>query len=226
MHGSTPLTVEVVTDAGSGARLVLNHPRVLVVGFSARESAEVERHIAELRREGIDAPDTFPAFYSLPPEILAGDGGTFSVGGLRTSGEVEPVLLVHQGTWYVTVGSDHTDREVERRSIPAAKAAAPKVVARSAWPWADVADHWDTLRLTAWRSTGELYQDGPVALLRAPTSYDIEGWCSGGEDLVVFLGTIPTLGGLAYDRRFRACLTDPVAGRSITLDYCIQPVAG
>jgi len=223
MHGSRTLRLEVVTASGPGPLLALDRPRVVVVGFSARESAEVERHIAELRQEGIDAPETVPAFYSLPPEILATDGETLSVHGSRTSGEVEPVLLIHNGIWYVTVGSDHTDREVERRSIPAAKAAAPKVVARTAWPWSEVADHWDALRLTAWRAAGELYQDGPVALLRAPTSYDLDSWRPAGEDLVWFLGTIPTRGGLAYDRHFRGRLTDPVRRRAIDLDYHIRP---
>jgi hypothetical protein len=54
------------------------------------------------------------------------------------------------GEVFVGVGSDHTDRALERLSIPAAKQACPKVAGTAVWRLDEVEDHWDRLELRAW----------------------------------------------------------------------------
>ena len=81
------------------------------------------------------------------------------VQGPQTSGEVEFVAAVHQGDVFVSVGSDHNDRSLEELSTSMlgkvwdtakSKQMVPAVVAREAWPYADVQAHWDDIVLKSY----------------------------------------------------------------------------
>jgi hypothetical protein len=62
-----------------------------------------------LRALGVATPERTPAFYRVDPGLLT-TATRIGVEGTFTSGEVEPVLIVHQGRLLLSVGSDHTDR--------------------------------------------------------------------------------------------------------------------
>jgi hypothetical protein len=68
----------------------------------------------------------------------------------KTSGEVEIVTYVDvDGELYVSVGSDHTDRELESIDIPWSKQVCPSIVAPRFWRWRDVAEVWDETEIAS-----------------------------------------------------------------------------
>lgn len=182
----------------NGARVELDAPRVAIVGYSGRDELEVERHIAELERIGVPRPDRVPFVMELPDGMVVQDD-RLVVASPTTSGEVEPVLIFADGTAYLSVGSDHTDRELERTSMEAAKGACPKPLARECWPLDEVRDRWDDIVLrSSVRVDGEWrpYQDGTLAALR-PLEW-FEDQRVDGQPLVLFCGTVSVLGEVDY----------------------------
>ncbi len=80
--------------------------------------------------------------------------GVIEVQGPQTSGEVEVVAIMDRGDVLISVGSDHVDRTIEIMWTDAlgkvydsakSKQLAPAVVAKEAWRYEDVKDHWDQL---------------------------------------------------------------------------------
>ncbi|MEX1141085.1 MAG: DUF2848 family protein [Thermoleophilaceae bacterium] len=208
-----------------GGLLSFDAQAVVVAGFTGRDRADVRRHVEELAAEGVAPPPTVPAFYVLPPSALTRAGVLWAVRP-RTSGEAEIALLVDGDDMYVTLASDHTDRGVEAVDIALSKEVCPKPIARVAWPYADVADRWDSLRLRSWvLEAGErrLYQDGyakallpPGELLRRmPLPPDVRRF-------VVLTGTVPALGGIRPGDGFWAELGDGEGERTIELDYAVR----
>ncbi|NIQ18355.1 MAG: DUF2848 domain-containing protein, partial [Candidatus Aenigmarchaeota archaeon] len=77
-------------------------------------------HIEELRREGIPPPPSVPMLFPVLSHNIT-TAGQIQVVGSRTSGEAEFVLLLDGENIFVGVGSDHTDRDLERHSIMKSK---------------------------------------------------------------------------------------------------------
>ncbi len=207
--------------------LVLAPRRLLIAGYTGRDQAAVARHIEELRQHGIPAPPRTPLVYELPPDRLT-TAEAVTVASETTSGEAEVVLVVAGNELFIGVGSDHTDRDLERTSIERAKAVCPKPLARQLWRWSDVHDHWDACLLRSW-SDGTLYQEGSVAGLLAPDAILAVVREQAGDvaDSVVYCGTLPLLGSiLRYDRHFEAVLTDPVTGRALRCAYTVALASG
>lgn len=219
--------------ADSVPDLVVEDPQLVVAGFTGRDPGTVAAHIAELQSEGIECPPAVPVFYQLPNWILRiGDGRrTTQVAAGTSSGEVEPVLIVMpDGSRYVTVGSDQTDRDFERRSIHLSKLVCPKFLAPYAWRFEDVSDRWDELRLRSYvGESRELYQEGALADLLRP--HDIIDRCrallhpSADRPLMLFLGTVPLRGsGFSFDQRFEGELYDEERGRALTCAYRLETI--
>ena len=129
---------------------------------------------------------------------------------------------------WVTVASDHTDRKVESYGVAVAKQLCPKIIARTAWRFEEVEPHWDRLVLRSFIEEGGrkvLYQEGPLAQLRAPRDL-IAGWRDGDTKLpshaALFCGTLPMLGAIRPSPRFAMELDDPVLGRRISHAYQVQ----
>ncbi|MQA82132.1 MAG: DUF2848 domain-containing protein [Streptosporangiales bacterium] len=196
-----------LTISGSDDALAVRAERLVIAGYTARDDASVREHIDELARIGVPPPPTVPMFYHLDPGLLTTDE-VVDVAGDLTSGEVEPVLVRAGGRWYLGVGSDHTDRDLEREDIGTAKAACPKPLGDVVVPLPDdlAAGAYDT----AWDRAharcevdDTLYQDGPVAVLRQPSDLlprlsaelTARGEDPEAGDLVVFTGTLPLVGG-------------------------------
>ncbi|GAA4657974.1 DUF2848 family protein [Streptomyces youssoufiensis] len=184
--------------AGADLTLDLSPRRLVVAGYTARDEAAVAAHIAELAAIGVPPPPSVPAFYELDPVLLTTDP-VIKVAGETTSGEVEPVLIRHRGLYYLAVGSDHTDRALERADIAASKAACPKPISAQAIALGTdpCAADWERLTV-ACQVDDAPYQRGPAALLRHPA--ELLGRMSAGgapadADLVLFCGTLPLLAG-------------------------------
>jgi len=227
-------SLDLNVEGLDGARrpVSLRDPVVVVAGFTARDAADAERHIDELAAIGVPRPPTIPVFYPVSNQLLAVPGGPIQVHGTQTSGEVEPVLVEIPGSGpLVTVGSDVTDRDLERRSIGLAKQICPKVVADVAWEFDEVAPIWDELRIESHVDDGQtLYQGERVALIRDPLEL-LQGAREvvGQEDrpIVVFLGTVPLrTPDFSFGERFLATLIDDRNGRRLECSYEVEAVDG
>src|SRR5690606_17670288 len=115
---------------------------------AGRDQAKVPEHIDELAELGVPKPDEVPTLYPVSVSTL-NQKGAMEVLGKETSGEAEIVLLFGgtEDELYITTGSDHTDRDLETVGINISKQVCDKPVARKAWSWAKVRDHWDQLKL-------------------------------------------------------------------------------
>ncbi len=209
-----------------GSTDVLEVPvrRIVVVGFSGRDPASVEAHMRELAELGARLPERVPIVLELDPSLLAFDS-QIDVRGSFTSGEVEPVVVRHGGKRWLTVGSDHTDRDLERVSIGAAKAAAQKVVASDVLDL-DSVEELDAVQLES-HADGEPdpYQAGRLGDLLPIDAVEAAAAESGvtlGDGDVVFCGSIPVRGPIRASERFTVELRDPASGRKVSMDYKVR----
>ncbi|MPV35504.1 DUF2848 family protein [Georgenia subflava] len=196
--------------------------RVVVAGYTGRDEAQVRHHIEELARIGVAPPANVPEFYPMPDGALT-FGTDVDVDGDRTSGEVEPVLVRLGGKLHLALGSDHTDRAREAaEGVAVSKACCPKPLARYALACdaAELDAVWDGIELSG-LIDGDPYQEGVAAALRPLTQIlaaldDRDG--TAGEDLVLYGGTVPLIGGdFRYGDAWNFSLT--VAEHRLTLDY-------
>src|SRR5437870_6031579 len=105
----TTLTFET---GDRGAELSVAADALIIAGWTGRDPAAMEAHIAELEKLGIARPKSTPIFYRGAASLLS-QSDTIEVVGNHSSGEVEPVVVsTPEGLW-LSVGSDHTDRKVE-----------------------------------------------------------------------------------------------------------------
>jgi hypothetical protein len=202
--------------------------RMVNAGYVGRDVKAVKAHIEELSREGVPAPPSVPmVFPVLSHNITTAD--RIEVIGGRTSGEAEFVLLLDGKDVLVGVGSDHTDREIERESIVMSKQVCQNVLSSQIWRYEDVEKGWDDLIIQGWVKPFEtedwvLYQKAPLGtIISAPDLIRLvkpaikDGQSDG---LVIFSGTVPILTGeMIFGSSFRAELVDARAGRSLTCEY-------
>ncbi|MGH2949271.1 MAG: DUF2848 family protein [Solirubrobacteraceae bacterium] len=214
-------------DATTGAVVPFSPAEVVLAGYTGRDQAAVQRHIDELAAHGVPVPARVPAYYSITPGLVVA-AGAIDVLGPETSGEVEYLLLHSDGELYVGLGSDHTDRGLERTSVTYAKQLCPKVVCPRLWRYADVAEHWDRLVLRSFAGAERrLYQEGPVTAMLDPDDILARVWRRTGRGLdgvLVFSGTLALAGELDYADRFAAELGDETTGAKLTLDYTVNVV--
>jgi 4-hydroxyphenylacetate 3-monooxygenase len=193
------------------------------LGSATRDPAVAVHHQEEVAREGVrialhvPAPRIYPIdTYALTTEDEIG------VQGPRTSGEVEIVLVVSDRL-YVGVGSDHSERDLERASIVWSKQANPNILAPTLWDFGEIAGHWDDCVLRS-SVDGRRYQDVGVSAFLSPNDVlrilqeRVPGLPK--RDFVVFCGTI-----VALDKEFGSGkvwqfeMEDPVLGRKISHSY-------
>jgi hypothetical protein len=190
------LRLRLTTD--DGAEVVIAPTHLVVAGYTGRDQDAVRHHIEELAAIGVPEPETIPAFYPLDVSLLTVDR-QIDVVGSATSGEAEPVLIRANGTYYLTVGSDHTDRELEVTGIQLSKAACPKPIASTIIELGSPPSlvDWDAIFVRSWVD-GELYQEGTLASM-LPITEVLAKWDqianSADGAMVVFGGTRPLLDG-------------------------------
>ena len=181
-------------DAEDGREIAIRPERLFLAGYTGRDRDSVLRHIEELAAEGIPPPGRVPDVYPGVADAVQ-VGGELPAGRGWSSGEVEYVLLVTDYGTFVGVGSDHTDRELERTSVVTSKQAFPKIIGQRVWPLDSIASEWDDCMLRSWLTmAGErhLYQDGSLGSLIAP--HDLPGLLSPSDlraGTVIFSGTVP-----------------------------------
>ena len=220
----TPLSF----DLQPGQTLALAASRLVIAGWTGRDAAAIEHHIEELAALGVPRPSTVPLYYRGAASLLT-QSADIQVLGDASSGEVEPVLLRAQGQWWLTIGSDHTDRAVEAYAVDVSKQMCAKPLARQAWRWDEVQARADRLQMQSQIEEGGrwvLYQQGlldrirPLHSLVAGLPADVPV----ADGLVLFCGTFGALPdaqgrGVRPATRMRLQLDDPDTGRQIVHEY-------
>ncbi|MGA7510602.1 MAG: DUF2848 domain-containing protein [Erwinia billingiae] len=216
--------------------VVDNHPKkdqstltvdintLVIAGWAGRDPEAIAHHISELEALGVPRPSAVPLFYRVAANQLT-QSHSVEVIGTASSGEAEVFIFSHQGEVFVSLASDHTDRELESHSVALSKQLCVKPVATQAWRMSEVAGHWDQLILRAWiKEDGEfrLYQEGTLVSLRKPD--DLLGrYLTDGEvppeGLGMTCGTVAAIGGIRPATEFRMELVDEQSGRRICHDY-------
>jgi uncharacterized damage-inducible protein DinB len=206
-------------DAGAVRHLVL-------AGWAGRDQAAVEAHIRELEALGTPRPTRTPVFYRVAPSLLT-TSNAIEVVGTETSGEVEFVLVKSDDGLWVGLGSDHTDRGLERSSVALSKQLCAKVVAPALWRFDDVAPHWDRIVLRSWTHRDgirKLYQDGTFASI-LPVDRLLSMYAAFAGALepgsAMFGGTIATIDAIAPADVFEIEMEDPVLERRLHHRYRI-----
>ena len=202
--------------------------RLVVAGWTGRDTEAIEHHIEELARIGVPRPSAVPLYYRLSSSLLT-QADSLEMLGTSSSGEAEPVFVRQGGRWWLTVGSDHTDRGVEAYSVVVSKQMCAKPVARAAWAWDEVAARADELVLRSEILEGGAwvtYQEGVLAGIR-PLQSLIDGLPADVavvDGLVLFCGTLSAIADAAGQairpaEGMRVELVDPAASRRISHRY-------
>jgi len=201
--------------------------KLVIAGWTGRDSARVEAHVRELEAEGIPRPPRTPMFYEISPSLLT-IAPHITVAGPATSGEVECLLVSRDDGLWVGLASDHTDRALERTSVAKSKQVCQKPAARALWRFSDVAPHWDQLELRSCidlNGTRTPYQSGTAAAMLPPQILVKDLLSRGGAfetGSVMFCGTLATLDSIRPSPRFEMELHDPVLGRTIRHEYRVH----
>jgi hypothetical protein len=212
---------------GSSRRIEIT--QLVIAGWTGRDKASVEKHIAELAAIGVKRPRAVPMFYRVAASLLT-TAREVEVVGESSSGEVEFVLVSTPDALHVGVGSDHTDRIVEAYGVTVSKQLCPKPLGSELWPFADLDAHWDRLVLRSHVTRGgrrALYQEGEVSRMLAPR--DLLERFSGSAFLApgtaMFCGTLAVRGEIGGGERFEIELHDPVRNRSLRHEYAVRALA-
>ncbi len=208
----------------AGAPLAADIDTLIVAGWTGRDTAAVEAHIAELAALGVKRPATVPCFYRLGANLLT-QAPAIEVAGRHSSGEAEVVLLSLASGLYVGVGSDHTDRKVEVYGVTVSKQMCPKPLGRELWAFRDLEPHWDALMLRSWVTRDgrrELYQEGRLDNMLGAKDL-MNRYLGRPGNLPVgtamFCGTLTVIGTLGGGDHFDVELEDPMLGRTLRHGY-------
>lgn len=200
--------------------------KLIIAGWTGRDVAALERHIAELAAIGVERPKTTPIFYRVSASLLT-TNDAIEVLGDHSSGEVECVVYSFNDGLWIGVGSDHTDRKAEAFGVSLSKQMCAKPVSRELWRFAEVAPHWDRLMLRSYVGVAgkrRLYQEGSAAAMR-PVPELIKLY--GGDvalrnGTAMFCGTLAVHGAITPAENFAMELDDPVLRRKITHSYRVH----
>ena len=211
--------------------LAFTYNRMVNAGYVGKNQEEARRHIEELAAKGIPGPKSIPVLYPVICNALILDS-EIEVYENETCGEVEYVLcIVTEDEIYVGLGSDHTDRHLEKTDIPRSKQICPNLMSRTVWPLKEVENHWDDLLMSAnVVNQGEetLYQQGRLGLLLNPAELMsfVKSKIPGPlENIIIFSGTMGMLNGeFIFGEKFSPQLIDEKLNRRLEFSYNIKPL--
>jgi hypothetical protein len=224
----------VVHESATDRPVEIDLKRCYNLGFTMRDPVKMQAHLEECYKLGIKELicDRPPLVMPISPWAVLTDDH-IDVQRPRTSGEVEIVTIADRdGTIYVGVGSDHTDRSLEGIDIPWGKQVAPNIVAPELWLWDDVKDHWDDISIECTvidHGTEALYQQAMVSEFWTPAEM-----VQGARDSVVpvdgafilFSGTVVSIGEtLRFAESWSISMIDPVLDRRIDHTYTVTVLA-
>lgn len=201
--------------------------KLIVVGFAGKDIKKTMEHIHELEAEGIKCPKTVPVVYQCSKALLT-TAGNIDVIADKTSGEVEYLILVRDGKYYIGLGSDHTDRALEAVSIHKSKQVCLKPYAEDFWRYDEIKDHFDEIKLVSTQVIDgrEIeYQSGttsdllPLDRIIAEVEKEIST-----DNCLIFTGTVPLKNGFKFGSQFSCKLIDEKLARELALSYTISVI--
>jgi hypothetical protein len=220
--------IQLVVESANGKQdLPFTVRRLVCAGWVGRDREALRAHMDELADHGVPRPTRTPIYMNFSPYLITTSDQIDVITG-ESSGEVEFVLLEKEDRVYVGVGSDHTDRELERHSIPGAKQMYAKVMAPTVWPYEEVRNHWDRIIIRSWTTrsgTRKLYQeDSLAAILTVEKLLESLPKDDGlpTDEIILFSGTVATKSGLEFGESFELEMEDPVLTRTIHHRYGVR----
>lgn len=222
-------TFQAIAEQKNGEKkaIELQMDCCVAAGYTGRDQKSVQEHINELKKLGVATPYDIPAMYWISPSRITSHD-TIVVVGQQTSPEVEFFLGSDKNnTFYMTVASDHTDRELELVSVGKSKQVCDKVLGDIFWDVEEIKDHWDSISLGSrvikdgdWIT----YQSGTLGeILHYQKLLDlIKADAPAGQCPSLLSGTIPlTSGDVVYTSSCEIFIKDPILKREITKRYNI-----
>ncbi|MFC1798243.1 DUF2848 family protein [Thermodesulfobacteriota bacterium] len=224
--------LEFIVEGAPPTKLKFEVKKFLNMGRTARDPRQIQKHLDELKKAGIASALTgIPLYFPKLPDRITSDDTIQVLPDSKTCGEVEYVILIDKDDMYVTVGSDHSDRELEKQSISYAKHICRNVIAPKVWHYEDVKKDWDDIVLRAWVEKGvkrKLYQEGKLASMLKPEEIveKVKKHVAGDlQGMVIFAGTPPILDGeLCFHSYFEMEIADELNGRKIQWAYATKPI--
>ena len=202
--------------------------KAVIAGWTSSDRDAVEKHIRELEELGVKRPERTPCYYPVSSSRLS-TGSSIEVIGSDSSGEVEFIVLRHDGELWLGAGSDHTDRKVEVYDVIVSKQLCDKPVAPAVWRFADLESHWDRLVMKSYiikDGNRTLYQEGPVTGVLHPyeliKQYEEVASRPFSDNSLMYCGTFPAIGGIRMSPCFEYEISDPVLQRKIGHNYDIE----
>ena len=208
------------------------YSRMYNAGYVGRNQEEVRKHVRELAAKGVPAPSSTPALYAVGCHCLCTET-VVDVYGDETSGEAEYVLLVeNEKSVFVGLGSDHTDRFLEKTDIPRSKQICPNMMTTKLWALEDITGHWDDIVMRSYvqkDGSETLYQEGTLGAIFSPgqlMEFVKDRTGTGIDNSILFSGTLSLkTGDFLYGEGFRAELIDPILERKLTLSYNVRTLS-
>jgi hypothetical protein len=224
------LKLHVVRENQQIEEIYFETRRLINSGYTGRNQETIKRHIEELKKEGIPAPDSIPTVYEVITRLVYFDN-EIEVVGEKTSGEAEFVLLCSGNEVYVGVGSDHTDRELEAVSIIKSKQVCPNIMSAYVWKLSDVRKEWDEMILRSWVKDDQgkkiLYQEAPLSVIMTPE--DLMAFIKDKsadknlEGVAIYSGTIPLLTEkVNFNNYFEVELCSPKTAKRLHCSYQVH----
>lgn len=222
-------TLDLILDDGDNERAIRFQPtRFIVAGWTGRNREAMEKHIVELEALGIKRPQSTPVFYRNSTSRLT-TAELLQIPGDNSSGEVEFVLFNIENDWWVGVGSDHTDRDVEKYNITVSKQMCDKPIASKLWRYSELRANWDSLKIKSHAvidGKRVTYQDGTVAAMLSAedlvATFEAETETRFGPGDVIMGGTLAAISGVRAADSFEFSICDENTGRTISHKYTVQ----
>lgn len=224
--------LEFVIDGSPDKKIIFEVRKMINLGRTSRNPEDIMKHLEELKKAGIKVSPGIPSYNPKIRDRITTGNEIEVLPNSKTSGEVEYVLLfTSNSSFYVTVGSDQTDRELEKSNVVLSKQICLNVVSPKIWHYKDVKDHWDDLIMRAWiKKDGNrhLYQEGKLGEMLRPEELIEKVRLRVSGDLtgaVVYSGTFPIIGGeLSFSPYFEVELIDGHLKRQIQHVYNATPI--
>jgi hypothetical protein len=146
MHN--PIRLNIVGKTGTEER-VIPIGSVSMARFTSRDLEGTRKKLDDMiAQEGRYSAACLanPSICRISRYLLTQDA-EFDVQGALTGAEGEYVVIRIGDEVFISVGSDQCDREIDGIFPDKPKQMCPHPIARTAWPYAEVRDHWDKLRI-------------------------------------------------------------------------------
>jgi len=212
-------------------KVVFEVKRMVNGGYCGRNQEEIRRHMEEVRKLGsTEVFDETPVFFPVVKDRITLKE-EIEVVGNQTSGEGEFAILIGKDRIYVAAASDHTDRDLEKKTILKSKQVTPNILSKEVWDYEDVKGHWDEILMRAWVKEGEkkkLYQEAKLKALLPPDDLmrivkeKVRGDLKG---MVILSGTVGAIQGVSgFSDYFEVELIDDVLRRKVGCKYDVKPI--